>query len=229
LTQIWVALLVTVVFFSPASRSEQTETDSALWGGGLALVQTPGILDYSAEYQFRLADDMSTLNNHFVEFLGYHNASENLLLNGGYRYTRRSSRNEHRLYMGGFIDLTRSGRGLDINADQFRATLQVGYQHDFNVAFDDEVMDSDSVRFILIASKPLTEKVRPFVLGGVLTTWNDAYNFGVDKIRLGGGFHYQFTNQSRLRIQYIWEKARFRSPEKQTNILWLRYEVRIGA
>jgi hypothetical protein len=118
---------------------------------------------------------------------------------------------------------------LDIDNQQFRATLQVGYQHDFNVAFDDEVMDSDSVRLILVASKSINEKVRPFLLGGVLTTWNDAYNFGVDKIRLGGGFHYRLTEHSRLRVQYIWEKAKFRSPETQTNILWFRYEARFGS
>jgi hypothetical protein len=222
-------LLVSTILFSPVTRSEQTETDSALWGGGLALVETPGVLDYSVEYQFRLDDDMSNLNSQFVEFLGYHKATENLLLNGGYRHTRRSSNSEHRLYMGGFVDLTRSGRSLDIEAKEFRATLQVGYQHDFNVVFDDEVMDSDSVRLILIASKPISEKVRPFLLGGVLTTWNDAYNFGVDKIRLGGGFHYRLTEQSRLRVQYIWEKANFRSPETQTNILWFRYEARFGS
>jgi hypothetical protein len=191
-------------------------------------VETPGALNYSAEYQFRLDDDMSSLNSHFVEFLGYHKVSENLLLNGGYRHTRRNNSSEHRLYMGGFVDLTRSRTGLDIDTQEFRATLQVGYQHDFNVVFDDEEMDSDSVRLILIASKSISEKVRPFLLGGVLTTWNDAYNFGVDKIRLGGGFHYRLTQQSRLRVQYIWEKAKFRSPETQTNILWIRYEARFG-
>ena len=63
---------------------------------------------------------------------------------------------------------------------------------------------------------------------GVLTTWNDAYSYGVDKVRLGGGFVTQLTDQSRFRAQYIWEKAYFRSPNKQTNIFWLRYEANFG-
>jgi hypothetical protein len=163
-------------------RSEQTETDSALWGGWLALVETPGVLDYSAEYQFRLADDMSSLSNHFVEFLGYHKASDNLLLGGGYRHTRRDSRSEHRLYMGGFVDLIRSGRGLVTDYQQFRATLQVGYQHDFNVTFDDEVMDSDSVRFILIASKSINEKVKPFVISYTVCLY---YRFNPSQRNIG--------------------------------------------
>lgn len=216
------------MFLAPLASAEDTEIDTALWGGGLVLFEQPGTLDYSMEYQFRLADNMSSLNNHFVEFLGYHKASENLLLNGGYRFTRRGSRKEHRLYAGSFIDLTRSGRGLVPDNDQFRLTLQIGYQHDFDVSFDDEIMDSDSVRWILVASKPINQKIRPFLLAGVLTTWNDAYDFGVDKIRLGGGFHYQLSEKSRLRVQYIWEKFKFVSPQKQTNIFWLRYETRFG-
>ena len=54
-------------------------------------------LEYSLEYQFRLDDNMSSLSNHFVEFMGYHKASENLLLNGGYRFTKRRDHDESRL------------------------------------------------------------------------------------------------------------------------------------
>ena len=225
LAVVWMPLLLQLSF---SVYAESTIIDSALWTGGLFLLERENGLDYSMEYQLRLDEDMSSLSSQFVEFLGYHKATENLLFNGGYRFTKRPDRDEHRLYLGGFADLTKSSRGLWEYADHFRATLQVGYQHDFNVKFDDRLMDSNSVRWILVASRPGTEKLRPFVLGGMLTTWNDAYSFGVDKIRLGGGFQYQFNEQSRVRLQYIWEKAKFRTPEKQTNIIWLRYEMRFG-
>jgi hypothetical protein len=211
-------------------QASDTEYDSALWGGGLALheSQDKGGLDYSLEYQFRLGDDMSSLSNHFVEFMGYHKASEKLLLNGGYRFTRRNDHDESRLYLGGFLDLTKTERGPAAESDQFRATLQVGYQRDFNTTFDDESVDSNSIRWIVVASKPTFGKVRPFLIAGLLTTWNEVYSFGVDKIRLGGGVQIPLSKRSRLRVQYIWEEFRFREPKKRTNILWLRYEMRFG-
>ena len=89
-------------------------------------------------------------------------------------------------------------------------------------------MGSNSIRWVFVASKPATKKITPFLLAGVLTTWNSAYSFGIDKIRLGGGIAYHTTDHSLLRMQYIWEEARFMMPKKRTNILWLRYEVVLG-
>ena len=208
--------------------AEETINDSALWGGGLVLFENEDRLDYSVEYQLRLNDHMQSFSNHFVEFMGYNKVGENLLLNGGIRYTRRSDHSEARVYFGGFLDLTRTSRGVQLRPDQFRLTLQVGYQHDFNTRFDDQSVNSNSIRWILVASKPATSKITPFLLAGVLTTWNPVYSFGVDKIRLGGGIAYHASDQSRIRMQYIWEEARFMTPNKRTNILWFRYEMALG-
>ena len=208
--------------------ADETITDSALWSGGLVLWENENSLDYSVEYQLRLDDHMSSFSNHFVEFMGYQKVNENLLLNGGYRFTRRTDHAESRLYFGGFLDLTRTARGIAIRPDQFRLTLQVGYQHDFTTRIDDITMGSNSIRWVFVASKPATKKITPFLLAGVLTTWNPAYSFGIDKIRLGGGIALHATEHSRLRMQYIWEEARFMMPQKRTNILWLRYEAVLG-
>jgi hypothetical protein len=43
-----------------------------------------------------------------------------------------------------------------------------------------------------------------------------------------GGLSWKMTDRSRLRAQYIWEKFLFRTPKKQTNIIWLRYEMALG-
>jgi hypothetical protein len=118
--------------------------------------------------------------------------------------------------------------GSRTNPNQFRATLQFGYQHDFHTLVNDKFIGSNSIRWILVASKPVTKTITPFLLGGVLTTWNDANSFGIDKIRLGGGIVFHMTKHSRLRSQYIWEEARFMTPQKRTNILWLRYEMILG-
>jgi hypothetical protein len=225
-----VSAVLLLMFFcaSSAVYAQDTSYDSALWMGALALWENENSLDYSVEYQLRLDEHMSSYSNDFVEFMGYKKFNRNLLFNGGYRFTRRTDHNESRLYFGGFLDLTKTGRGIKINPGQFRATLQIGYQHDFNAKFDDTLMGSNSIRWILVVSRPISKRVSPFLLAGILTTWNNAYNFGVDKIRLGGGLAVHVTPKSRLRCQYIWEKSRFVTPEKHTNILWLRYEMIFG-
>ena len=172
--------------------SAETTTDSALWMGGLVLFDNDKGLDYSMEYQIRLDDHMSSLNNHFVEVMGYHKTTPALLFNGGYRFTKRPDRVENRFYFGGFWNITKSLKPEEEDPLSFRVVLQIGYQHDFNVKFDDQLMDSNSIRWIIVASKPASEKLTPFLLAGLLTTWNDAYNFGVDKVRVGGGLTYQF-------------------------------------
>ncbi len=206
----------------------QTTTVSGFWSGGLFLVENDGGLDYSVEYQLRLGDHRNSLNSHFVELMGYSKKTAGLTLNGGYRFTQRKDHFEHRLYFGGFWDITKSTKRLWELPDRLKVVLQIGYQHDFNTKFDDRFMGSNSIRWILVASKPATDRVRPFLLAGVLTTWNDAYNFGVDKIRLGAGVVFKLTEQSRLRCQYMFEAARFVTPKKHTNIIWLRYEMRLG-
>lgn len=206
----------------------ETSTDSALWTGGLFLLEREKGLDFSAEYQVRLNDHMSSLSSHFVEFMGYRKTTSALLLNGGYRFTMRPDHNENRFYLGGFWDITKSLKPRRPDPRSFRLVFQLGYQHDFNVEFDDELMHSNSIRWIFIASKPVNEKVTPFLLAGVLTTWNEAYDFGVDKVRVGGGFAYSLSKQSRLRFQYIFEDFRFVTPRKHTNIFWLRYEMTLG-
>ena len=89
-------------------------------------------------------------------------------------------------------------------------------------------MDSDSVRGVLVLSKPANKTITPFLMAGALTTWNDAYSFGLDKTRLGGGVVIKMTEGSQLRCQYLWEESYFITPEKHTNIIWLRYELIFG-
>jgi hypothetical protein len=208
--------------------SAETLTDTALWAGGVFLFEDQKKLDYSLEYQARFDENVSSLNNHFLELQAYRKTTPSLLVTGAYRFTHRPDHNDHRLYIGGFWDLTRFAQKDRYEPDNLRVILQIGYQHDFNAEFDDRLQASNSVRFVFVASHRLTDNIRPMMLAGVLTTWNDAYSYGVDKIRLGGGFVTRVTDQSRLRTQYIWEKAYFRSPNQQTNIFWLRYEANFG-
>ena len=93
---------------------------------------------------------------------------------GAYRFTHRPDHDDHRLYIGGFWDLTRSAQNDQYDPENLRVILQFGYQHDFNAEFDDRLMSSNSLRFVFVASRRLTERIRPILLAGVLTTWSDA-------------------------------------------------------
>lgn len=220
--------LLLFLVLQPFALCAETEDDIALWAGGMFLWERERGVDYSLEYQARFDENVSSLNNHFFETMAYHKWSDAVLINGGYRYTMRPDRDEHRLYLGGFWDMTRRSRLESGDPNRLKAVLQVGYQHDFDVKFDDEILDSNSIRWVLVTSRPVSEKITPFLLAGVLTTWNDAYSFGIDKVRLGGGAAWRIKAQARLRCQYIYERFLFRTPKKNTNIFWLRLEMTLG-
>ena len=223
-----IPFLVTILMIQGSNLSAETEKDSALWTGGLVLIEREKGLDYSAEYQLRLDENMSSFNNQFLEIMAYSKTTRALLLNGGYRFTNREDHNESRVYLGGFWDITKSLKQEKDSSSDLRAILQVGYQHDSNAKFDDRQMGSNSIRWILLVSKPVKKTIRPFFLAGILTTWNQAYEFGIDKTRFGGGVVWNFSEQARLRGQYIFEKFFYTNPEKNTNIIWLRLEMTIG-
>ena len=220
-----IPFLVTMLMIHGSNLSAETEKDSALWAGGLALFEREKGLDYSVEYQLRLDENMSSFSNQFLEVVAYRKTTQALLLNGGYRFTNREDHNESRVYLGGFWNITKSLKQQKESSSELRAVLQIGYQHDFNARFDDRQMGSNSIRWILVVSKPVTKTIRPFFLAGVLTTWNEAYDFGIDKTRVGGGVVWNSSEQTRIRCQYIFEKFFYTTPEKNTNIIWLRLEM----
>jgi hypothetical protein len=212
-----------LVILPPFVDAQERTEDQALWTGALGLTRNKSGLDYSVEYQLRLNENMSSFSNHFVEFMTYKKVTKSILFNGGYRFTQRTDHTEHRVYFGGFWKLAGPLDAGD-DSNQFRAALQVGYQRDWNTVFDGQSMESNSIRWILVATKPVSKTIAPFILAGVLTTWNDAYSFGVDKTRFGAGIIISPSPKGRLRIQYMLEKGNFVTPKSQTHIVWIRYE-----
>jgi len=84
-----IPLLVMILMIQGSNLSAETEKDNALWTGGLVLIEREKGLDYSAEYQLRLDENMSSFNNQFLEIMAYSKTTRALLLNGGYRFTNR--------------------------------------------------------------------------------------------------------------------------------------------
>jgi len=206
----------------------ESGTENAIWNS--AFIHLPGShgLDYSVEYQLRHDIDENSLSSQFGEFSVYRKLHKYFRFYSGYRFTSRPDHEDQRVVFGGFLDITPNRKSAtEVDLDPFRLLLQVAYQHDFNVEFDDELMDSDSVRYVLVAEKSLTKKIKPFLMTGVLTTWNNAYDFGIDKLRIGGGVVYKLFKNNQVRIQYILEKNLFKDDPSLTNIVWIRYEIAI--
>ncbi len=220
------ALIFIVVQATLQLAIAESDTKNAIWNS--AFIHLPGSygLDYSVEYQLRHDIDRNSLSSQFGEFSVYRKLHEYFRFYGGYRFTSRPDHEEQRVVVGGFWDITPYRKSVtETGLDPFRLILQVAYQHDFNIEFDDVLMGSDSVRCVLVAEKSLTKKIQPFLMTGVLTTWNDAYDFGIDKLRIGGGVVYKLFKNNQLRIQYILEKNLFMDSPSFTNIVWVRYEI----
>jgi len=93
------------------------------------------------------------------------------------------------------------------------------------VEVEDCLIESNSTRFITQLSAPGINYVTPFVLAGLLTTWNEVHDFSIDRTRIGGGVLFRAGEQARFRIQYIFERSFLLDPKDNSHILWMRWEM----
>lgn len=219
-----VPLMVVLLTAGIADSGVAQGADSQLWSSMYFKRERPGrAMDFSAEYQVRLKDDLTSLKSHFFEIAAYHQATARIELIGGYRFTIRPDRQESRLLAGAFLR-----HGLDRERTEsdngFRVIHHVLYQRDFNASFNDVLLDSSSVRYVLMVSKPLNEMVTPFLVAAGLYTWNDEY-MGLEKLRFAAGLAIKTHGNDRLKLHYVYEKKASVDPPQFANILWLRYEV----
>ena len=73
-----IPFLVTILMIQGSNLSAETEKDNALWAGGLVLIEREKGLDYSAEYQLRLNENMSSFSNQFLEVMAYRKTTQAL-------------------------------------------------------------------------------------------------------------------------------------------------------
>ena len=213
-------------FLTSPAVAEDTPSDWELWSGGLFRLHRTEPLDLSLEYQVRLDDNLQALKSHFLEVQGYNRIKRWLELSAAYRLTGRPDHTEHRLMVGAWMRQTLGeGRPSVDRESGFDLVHQVAYQRDFNVRFTDELIDSNSVRWVITTTKPLGERIAPFLIVGALGTWNEEVDFDLDKLRLGVGMRINHTPKSRFRIAYILEESRLTEPRERSNIIWVRYEL----
>ena len=205
--------------------AEDIPSDWELWSGGLIRLNRDKPLDLSLEYQIRLDDDLRALKSHFFEVHGFKRVSRSVELSGAYRLTLRPDHTEHRLMLGGFIRQTFGEGRPSVDRSEFFVVHQMAYQRDFNVKFGDRLIDSNSVRWVISAVKPVSKRIAPLLIGGALATWNEAQDFDLDKLRLGIGVRINRTDNDRFRVQYMLEESRLTDPVTRSNIIWVRYEV----
>jgi hypothetical protein len=70
---------------------------------------------------------------------------------------------------------------------------------------------------------PTSKFIDPFIAGGILTTWNEEFNFGIDKIRFIVGAEITNSNTSSIFVQYMYEENHAVDPIGKSHIIWLRY------
>ncbi len=219
--------LALLALLSVQVRAENTsDYDWGLWAGTRFRFDRPDALDLSGEYQVRLDDDFRSLKSHFLEALAFGRPSNKLELAGGYRFTVRQDWNEHRFAALAWWNMTVLKGCFDSDRPKLALTHHAGYQRDFNVSFNDKLIQSNSLRYLLTAHVPVSRKLEPFVRAGVLVTWNEEYSFDIDRLRFIVGLNILRAPNDHLIVQYMFEENRSVEPEKHSHVIWIRYLAR---
>jgi hypothetical protein len=201
----------------------QNSADWQIWSGFTYRHNWIKAPDLSAEYQVRINENFTNLKSHFFELLAHIQPSNKVELAGGYRYTIRPDHVEHRLAVLEWWKINLI-KGSSSNAPPKLILIQhSGYQHDFNVNFNDKLINSNSIRNLLFLVMPTSKFIDPFIAGGILTTWNEEFNFGIDKIRFIVGAEITNSNTSSIFVQYMYEENHAVDPIGKSHIIWLRY------
>lgn len=223
------ALIVAVVaiLWLPAAAvaQEGTASEWELWSAFHARLDRSGRLDASAEYQVRIDDDFSSLSSHFFEGLGYVRLTKSVEVAGGYRVTMRSDHTEHRVPILAWWRMTVGEGRPSVDGDEITLTHHLGYQHDWNVQSNDELINSSSIRYVVTFLKPVTPRIAPFATVGALATWNEEFDFGLDIVRAIAGVRINRSATDRLKLMYMFQYSRTRDPAEISHVLWLRYEI----
>lgn len=223
-----VVLAVVLGFLSaPVRARAQTEPSWAVWTGTQLRLKRPGALDFSGEYQVRLGDDFRNLSSHFIETLAYVTPNRALDFAGGYRLTLRPESIEHRLVVLGWWGIGFGGVKSSTGQSNLKFTQHAGYQRDFNVNYNNRYINSNSVRYLVKLGTPLSRAVEVYVSGGALLTWNEEFDFDVDKLRFIAGLRIFRGAGDILLLQYMYEESPNDEPVEQTHVIWVRYFMAI--
>ena len=203
------------------------DTDFQLWPGITYLHHTLKGPDYSLEYQARFNENVTNLKSHFLEGMAYIQPGKSLEFAGIYRLTERSDKLEHRLAVLEWwkINLINS---RSEESPKLILVQHAGYQHDFNVTFNERLVNSNSFRCLFSLLAPTKTIINPVLGSGILMTWNDEFPFALDKIRLYTGGEIRTSKSSVLIALYMYELNYVDNPVSGSHVLWLRFRIEGG-
>jgi hypothetical protein len=144
---------------------------------------------YSGELQFRVKDNMSTLDNWFIEGVASYLPSEHWELAPDFRFSVKSNSQEYRPGFGVLYKILSS---------KLQFVNQLKYQADFssNGTFGHGLREVIFLNFIV------TEKYIPFIAVGAFYRWRKDFS-DFEFVRIGGGLNIRFDPLHILSVSYF--------------------------
>ncbi len=180
-------LLLLIIKIQVQAQENTDKWDNELWTGArLAWGESKWI--YSVEYQPRFNQNIRQLDRWFLEGSLRYLAGKHFELIPDYRFSVRTSVNEHRL-----------GAGM-IYKTMFK---KIRFINQFKVQLDKPVSKAPSwaIRNIVFFNYLLNEKWTPYVGAGPLYRLRHDFN-GFEIIRVGAGFHYKIDPKHLISFNY---------------------------
>lgn len=143
----------------------------------------------TGELQFRVKEDLETLDRWFVEVLGSYLYNKNWEFTLPIRYSIRPSLNEFRPGFGALYKMYPS--------EKIQLNHQLLYQADIS-----STETQHGLRYVLFYNQVINEKFIPNVAAGVFYRWSEIFT-GLQFIRVGGGLSYLIDKKHSLNFTYF--------------------------
>jgi hypothetical protein len=182
--------VVTIINFHAFSQTTDSTTnwDNQIYIGN-KVAGTAGNWRFSGEFQVRLKDNMSALDNWFVEGIATYLVSEQFEIVPDLRYSIKPD--EHEL---------RTGLGIiyKFNKSNFQFVNQLKWQLDFDFNNNQD----HGLRYAIFINRKLSYKLISSFAFGAFYRWRDNFN-GFQFIRFGPGLSYVMNRQHTINFSYF--------------------------
>ena len=185
-----IALLTCLIFIAnnEAYSQEEDRWDNQLFVGN-KVSWGKNRWKVTGELQFRVKENLETLDRWFVEGLGSYLHTKNWEFTLPIRYSIRPTLNEFRPGFGAIYKMYPS--------EKIQLSNQLLYQADINSA-----ETQHGLRYVLFYNQVINEKFIPNAAAGVFYRWSENFT-GLQFIRAGGGLTFVIDKKHTLNFTYF--------------------------